>query len=69
MNQDRLKAAERMAMDIAAPLPAIMGLVADAGGESEAAITILLQDMNNKLAELCEVLSELPQDTEPSRSA
>ncbi len=69
MNQERLKAAERMAMDIAAPLPTIMGLVADDGGESEAAITILLQDMNNKLAELCEVLSELPQDTEPLRSA
>ncbi len=68
MNQERLKAAESMAMDIAAPLPAIMGLVADDGGESEAAITILLQDVNNKVSELCEVLSGL-QDTGPSRSA
>ena len=68
MNQERLKAAERMAMAIAAPLPTIMDLVADNEGASEAAITILLQDMNNKLAELCEVLSDL-QDTEPSRSA
>ncbi len=69
MNQERLNPAERMAMAIAAPLPTIMTLVAENEGESEAAITILLQDMNNKLAELCEVLSGLQQDTEPSRSA
>ena len=69
MNQERLKAAERMTMAIAAPLPTIMTLVVENEGESEAAITILLQDMNNKLAELCEVLSELQLDTEPSRSA
>ena len=61
--------AERMAMAIAAPLPTIMTLVVENQGESEAAITILLQDMNNKLAELCEVLSGLQHDTEPSRSA
>ena len=58
-----------MAMAIAAPLPTIMGLVADDGGESEAAITILLQDMNNKLAELCEVLGGLQRGAEPSKSA
>ncbi len=68
MNQERLKAAERMAMDIAAPLPTIMTLVAENEGESEAAITILLQDVDNKAHDLCEVLSGL-QDTEPSRSA
>ena len=64
-----LNPAERMAMEIAAPLPTIMTLVVENEGASEAAITILLQDMNNKLAKLCEVLSRLPQDTEPSRSA
>ncbi len=56
-------------MAIAAPLPTIMTLVVENQGESEAAITILLQDMNNKLAELCEVLPGLQHDTEPSRSA
>ncbi len=56
-------------MAIAAPLPTIMTLVVENEGASEAAITILLQDMNNKLAELCEVLSELPQDTEPLKVA
>ena len=69
MTQECLNAAERMAMAIAAPLPTIMDLVADNEGASEAAITILLQDINNKLAELCEVLSELPQDTEPLKVA
>ena len=68
MNQERLKAAERLAMDIAAPLPAIMALVAANEDASQAAITILLQDVDNKAHDLCEVLSEL-QDTEPSRSA
>ena len=69
MNQERLKAAERMTMDIAAPLPTIMALVVENEGASEAAITILLQDMNNKLAELCEVLSDLQQDTGPLKVA
>ncbi len=69
MSQERLNAAERLAMDIAAPLPAIMTLVDAIEDEGRAAIMILLQDMNNKLAELCEVLADLPQDTEPSRSA
>jgi len=55
-------------MDIAAPLPTIMTLVVENEGASEAAITILLQDMNDKLAELCEVLGRL-QGTEPPRSA
>ena len=68
MNQERLNPAERMAMAIAAPLPTIMTLVVENEGASEAAITILLQDMNNKLAELCEELSRL-QDTELPRSA
>ncbi len=69
MNQERPKAAERMAMAIAAPLPTIMTLVVENEGASEAAITILLQDMNNTLAELCEELSDLQRDTEPSSSA
>ncbi len=56
-------------MAIAAPLPTIMTLVAENEGESEAAITILLQDVDNKVSELCEQLSRLQQDTEPSRSA
>ena len=69
MNQERLKAAERMAMDIAAPLPAIMTLVEANEDEGRVAIMILLKDVNNKLAELCEVLPDLPQDTEPAKSA
>ena len=69
MSRDSLNAAERMAMDIAAPLPAIMTLVKANEDEGRAAIMILLQDMNTKLADLCEVLGDLPQDTEPSRSA
>ena len=69
MNQERLKATERMTMAIAAPLPAIMTLVDANEDEGQVAITILLQDTNNKLAELCEVLSELQDDTEPPRSA
>jgi len=68
MNQERLKAAERMTMDIAAPLPTIMALVVENEGANEAALTILLQDMNNKLAELCEVLGRLQRGAEPSKS-
>jgi hypothetical protein len=69
MNQGRLKAAERMVMDIAAPLPAIMTLVDANEDEGRVAIMILLKDVNNKAAELCEVLDGLQRDTEPSRSA
>ena len=69
MNQERLKAAESMAMDIAAPPPAIMTLVDANEDEGRVAIMILLQDINNKAAELCEVLSDLQRDPEPSRSA
>ena len=69
MSRERLKAAERMAMEIAAPLPTIMTLVAANEDDSQAAITILLQDVDHKVSELCEVLSGLQQDTEPSRSA
>ncbi len=54
---------------IAAPLPAIMALVAANEDASQAAITILLQDVDHKVSELCEVLSSLRQDTEPPRSA
>ena len=68
MSRDRLKAAERLAMDIAAPLPAIMTLVAANEDATQAAIKILLQDVDNKAAELCEVLSGL-QVTELPRSA
>ena len=68
MSQDRLKAAERLAMEIAGPLPAIITLVAANEDASQAAITILLQDVDDKAAELCEVLSGLQQDTGPSSS-
>ncbi len=69
MSREHLKAAERMAMEIAAPLPAIMTLVAANEDEGQVAITILLQDLDNKVSELCEVLSELQRDTELPRSA
>ena len=69
MSRERLKAAERLAMDIAAPLPAIMKLVAANEDDGQAAITILLQDVDNKVHDLCEVLSELQLDTGPSSSA
>jgi hypothetical protein len=69
MNQERLVAAESMAMDIAAPLPAIMTLVEANEDEGRAAIMILLRDVNIKLHDLCEVLSDLQRDTEPAKSA
>ena len=65
MNQDHLKAAERLAMEIAAPLPAIMNLVTASTDDSLPAITILLRDVDHKAAELCEVLSRLQQDAKP----
>ena len=36
---------------------------------SQAAITILLQDVDHKVSEFCDVLSGLQQDSEPSKSA
>ena len=65
MNQDHLKAAERLAIDIAAPLPVIMNLVTENSDDGLAAITILLRDVDNNAHDLCEVLSRLQQDTKP----
>ncbi len=50
-------------------LPAIMTLVAANEDASQAAITILLQDVDHKVSEFCDVLSGLQQDSEPSKSA
>jgi len=68
MNQDHLKAAERLAMDIAAPLPAIKTLVAADEDAIQPAITILLQTVDDKAAELSDVLFGLRQQLEPPES-
>ena len=65
MNRERLEEAERLAMEIAAPLPAIMTLVTANEDVSLPAVLTLLQDVDNKAADLCEVLSRLQQDAKP----
>ncbi len=69
MNQKNLEEAERLAIDIAAPLPAIMTLVAADEQLNLPAIMTLLQDVDTKAADLCEVLSRLQQEAEPPLKA
>ena len=69
MNQKRLEEAERLAIDIAAPLPAIMNLVTENSDDNVPAITILLRDVDNNVHDLCEVLSRLQQEAEPPLKA
>ncbi len=69
MNQEHLEAAERLALDIAAPLPAIMTLVASNEDVNQPAIMTLLETVNIKAAEISDALSRLRQEIKPSSSA
>ncbi len=68
MSREHLKTAERLAMEVAAPLPAIMTLVAADEDAIQPAITILLQTVDDKAAELSDVLFKLRQQLEPPES-
>ena len=65
MNRERLEEAELLAIDIAAPLPAIMNLVAENSDDNLSALKILLQNVDNNVHDLCEVLYRLQQDAKP----
>ena len=65
MTGKHLEEAERLAMEIAAPLPAIMSLVAANEDVSRPAIMSLLQIVNDKAGELDGVLSSLRKELEP----
>ena len=69
MNQKHLEEAERLAMEIAAPLPAIMALVAADEQLNLPAIMTLLETVNSKAGEISDVLFRLRRDMEPPRSA
>ena len=60
-----LEEAERLAVEIAEPLPAIMSLVAANDDVSRPAIMSLLQIVNDKAADLDEALSSLRKELEP----
>ena len=68
MNRDRLEEAERLAMEIAAPLPAIMTLVAADEQLNQPAIMTLLETVNSKAAEISDSLFRLRRDMEPPAS-
>ena len=65
MNQNHLEEAERLAMEIAAPLPALMTLVAADEQLNQPAITTLLETVNSKAAEISDALFRLRQDIDP----
>ena len=69
MNREHLEAAERLAVEIAAPLPAIMTLMDGAEDASRPAIAILLRTVNDKAAELDDALRRLRQELEPPGEA
>ncbi len=69
MNREHLEAAERLAVEIAAPLPAIMTLMDGAEDANRPAIAILLRTVNDKAAELDDALRRLRQELEPSGEA
>ena len=69
MNREHLEAAERLAVEIAAPLPAIMTLVDGEEDANRPAIAILLRTVNDKAAELADALFRLRQELEPSGEA
>ena len=64
-NLERLEAAERLAMEIADPLPALMTLVAADEQLNQPAITTLLETVNSKAAEISDALFRLRQDIDP----
>ncbi len=65
MNQKHLEEAEHLAMEIAAPLPALMTLVAADEQLNQPAIMTLLETVNSKAAEISDALFRLRQDIEP----
>ena len=65
MTGKHLEDAARLAVEVAAPLPAIMTLVAANEDVSRPAITILLQAVNDKAADLDEALSSLRKELAP----
>ena len=65
MNQKNLETVERLAMDIAAPLPALMTLVAADEQLNQPAIMTLLKDVDSKAAEISDALFKLRRDMEP----
>ena len=69
MNREHLEAAERLAVEVAAPLPAIMTLVDGEEDMNRPAIAILLRAVNDKAAELDDALRRLRQELEPSGEA
>ena len=69
MTQEHLEAAERLAVEVAAPLPAIMTLVAEEEDANRPAIAILLRTVNDKAANLADALFSLRQELEPPESA
>ncbi len=65
MNQKNLEEVERLAIEIAAPLPAIMTLVAADEQLNLPAIMTLLQDVDGKACEISDALFKLRRDMEP----
>ena len=65
MTGKHLEEAERLATEIAAPLPAIMRLVAGNDDLSLPAIEILLQAVDANAGELGEALRSLRKELEP----
>ena len=60
-----LREAERLAMEIADPLPAIMALVDADEQLNQPAIMTLLETVNSKAAEISDALFKLRRDMEP----
>ncbi len=69
MNREHLETAERLAVEVAAPLPAIMTLVDGQEDANQPAIAILLRTVNDKAADLADALFRLRKDLEPPESA
>ena len=65
MNREHLEAAERLAVEVAAPLPAIMTLMDGGEDAHRPAVDILLRIVNDKAGELADALFRLRQELEP----
>ena len=69
MKREHLEAAERLATQVAAPLPAIMALMDEGDDANRPAIAILLGTVNDKAAELSDIMGILRREFERSESA
>ena len=65
MTRKHLEAAERLAVEVAPPLPAIMTLMDGAEDANRPAIAILLRTVNDRAGELADALFRLRQELEP----